>query len=255
MNELSGYSHAQALAQAPVRFRLHGNQIVLRPLTVSATLDIDGFLRFQYQAQFDGQIELYPEDARADFVTALLDDIEGITYQHGKGSGFLLTDVDSMVYFVRHLCRFDEAWPENRIKEVLFPGGINEDSLGIFTAMRAAVYRSVPPFPVLNIASKPDKYESTSEENEVRNYRILFDKFHWTFAQVLDLTEYQIAWCRYMLPEEREQREALEETLNRSSDGNDGAPLPPGQIHFNSSAEYEAWLAEKAEKGEKTREP
>lgn len=145
------------------------------------------------------------------------------------------------------LCRNNDQWPESRIKDIMFPNGqITENALIWLGEMQMAVRRDIPPVQQLPDSDKaPLTY--TPEESVVRIYRSLGEKYNWTYRQCLELTDYQVYWYLYMLPEDIARLNELndmiaknKETSGKSAGSND-TPLPNIK-KFDTPEEYEAWL-------------
>ena len=121
---------------------------------------------------------------------------------------------------------------------------MTDKAIRTVTEIRRAVYRSTPPAPKLNIPDKRPKYETTPEEGEVRIFKMLADKFGWTYRQVLDLTDYQIFWYTYMFPEEREHTEELYDIAHKDDHkSGSGNKHLPNSMYFESPADWDAYKA------------
>lgn len=246
-NLMLPYSHQEALTQAPVPFTVGGEKVKVYPLTYGALLDLNNQLRRRFFQQFDGQVELLPEAEQEDFIKPIIETAEKLDFQSGTGYQFFLSDLDLQVLLVWHLCRFQEEDKKNWIQGQIFPNGLSQESLVLIFAMQRAVYRKLPPSPKLNIPDKRPKYEVNSEESDAKIFKLLGEKYHWSYRDVLNLTEYQVFWYTYLFPDEREHIEELEEIAHRNDNAGPGngpdVPYQPGTLHFNSPEEYEAWLA------------
>ncbi len=245
MNLLLPYSHEAALGQLPVSYRINGVTLLLYPLTLRSALEMDQWLRQEYLRQYEGRIVVLPESERNEFAATMLETTAKMTFQYGPGYQFFITNFDAMVRLVRYLCR--DKVKERKIRNVVFFGGLTEKAIQAVTEMRLAVHRPIPPAPKLNIPSKQPKYETTQEEGEARIFKMLADKYGWTYRQVLDLTDYQVFWYTYMFPEEREHAEELHDIAHRddqSTNGGTGNHSVPNSMYFESPEKWEAYKAE-----------
>lgn len=239
------YLHDEALTQTSVKFPLCGDFIEIYPLTLGASCRINRRVRELFYARFDEQIDAIPEEDRADFAAGIMTASTEFSYLSGQGLTFFSTNIESMIMLVWELCRHSPDWPPERIKSALFPTDDTDFGFNLVTQMQYAVHRDAPEFPKLRIPDKRPRYEATPEELAVMRYRILMDKFHWTFDQVLALTSYQADWCAYKLPGEREQIEESYEMIHRNDkNGGPDVAYQPGTLHFDSPADWDAYKAE-----------
>lgn len=242
------YLHEAALTQTPVTYFIGDDEMTLYPLTFRSINWLNFYTRDLYFQSFVKQIELLPDQIRQDFIAELMTESEGFSYLSGKGQEFFMSNSRLLTLLIRHLSRFSEEWPEDRIEETLFSSGITARTKQIIMEMQLVVHRDLPQSPPLQIPDKQPRYEWTPDETIIWHYRSLMEKFHWTPEQMLDITPYQAACYHYLLPSEREQREDLERSFEDRNDGSGPKPLPPGQKHFNSPEEFNMWLAENGKK-------
>lgn len=242
------YPHTAALAQIPVPYPYKNEILNVYPLRLRDVLDLDMFLRGLYVKSYGTRVNLIPESDRPAFLSDFGKTLSEITYQRGVGHSVLWGSPEAMTHLVFLLVR--GAVPEDQIRELFFGSGLDKDSLTAISEMFNAVICPTPPVPTLNIPKKKPKYEHTEQERAARVYHTLAKEFHWTYEQVLDLTEYQIFWYLYLYPDEREHHEEMHAMIHRGN-GEDGEPsmASPGILHFNSPEEYEAWKAKQSSKG------
>ena len=246
------YPHSAALAQMPVQYFYKGETLVLYPLRLRDVLDMDMWLKTRVVQEYYDKVELFPPGEREEFIKEIGEKIAEIDTSTGRGYTIMWRNADALVHLVVLLTRGKVE--ENKISELLFPNGFTEESSDVVLEMKQAVWRDLPPIPKLNIVEKKPRYEATKEENEARVYHMLAEKYHWTYDQILDLTDYQAFWFGYMFPEEREHYEDLDAMVQQSRAtrmAGDDAPDPapkPGVIHFGSPEEYEAWKARQNKK-------
>lgn len=249
------YSHKSAMAQTPVPYTMPDDSIImLYPATVGMIQEFTVWLQARYTAQFAPLIASMPDDVRPGFFETLYNGIATFDVTTGIGYAFLQTDADAMSRYIYMLARQPVDWSEERIKTLLFSQGVTEYGLVHFTSIQMAVTRKLPESQPYPKTSKRKQREYTEEEAVVRVYRMLGEKYGWTYKQCLELTDYQIYWYLYMLPEEREQLEEMERMINESQSKMSDSQLPsgtmmnPNVIHFNTDEEYQAWLATRTPK-------
>ena len=220
---------------------------MLYPLRLRDGLDLDMFLRGLYIRSYGEKAKLIPERDRSAFVSDFGKTLSEISYQRGVGHSVLWGSPTATAHLVYLLVR--GVFSEDRIKELLFAGGLNRESLTAVSEMFNAVICPTPSVPKLNIPPKKPKYEHTALERDARIYHTLAKEFHWTYDQVLDLTEYQVFWYLYLYPDERVHHEEMHAMMHRGI-GEDGEPTvtSSGLLHFNSPEEYEAWKAKQSSK-------
>ena len=241
------YPHTAALAQVPVPYFYKGETIILHPLRLRDVLDMDMWMRSRVVKEYYEKIELFPPEEREEFVKEFGEKIAEIDTSTGKGNAILWRNSEALTHLVFLLTRGELE--EKKIRDLLFPNGFNKESVEVVLEMKQAVWRDLPPIPELKIVEKKPRYEATKEENEARVYHMLAEKYHWTYEQILDLTDYQAFWFGYMFPEEREHYEDMDAMVqqsraSRAARESEPPPAPkPGVIHFNSPEEYEAWKA------------
>lgn len=241
------YPHSAALAQMPVPYFYKGESLTLYPLRLRDVLDMDMWLKSRIVKEYYEKVELFPPGEREEFIKEMGEKIAEIDISSGRGHVLLWRNSDALIHLVSLLTR--GRVEEKKIQELFFPNGFSDEAVDAILEMKQAVWRDLPPIPKLNIVEKKPRYEATKEENEARVYHMLAEKYHWTYDQILDLTDYQAFWFGYMFPEEREHYEDLDAMAQQSrasrlSDESEPLPSPkPGVIHFNSPAEYEAWKA------------
>lgn len=241
------YPHTAALAQIPVPYPYKDEILNIYPLRLRDVLDMDMWLKSRVVLEYHHQIELLPPSEREEFVAGMSDIISDINGSSGRGYRFLWENESALLHLSVLLTR--GMVPEEHLRELLFPNGFSEEAVDTITEMKRAVWRDLPPIPKLNIVEKKPRYEATKEESEARIYHMLAEKYHWTYEQILDLTDYQAFWFGYMFPEEREHYEDMDAMIHQSrvsmeANNAEMPPAPkPGVIHFNSPEEYEAWKA------------
>lgn len=242
------YSHKSAMAQTPVPYSMPDKSIIiLYPATVGMLQEFTVWLQSRYVTQFAPLIAAMPDDVRPGFLETLFKGLDTFDASMGAGYAYLQTDAEAMSHYIYLLARQPADWTEDKIKTLLFPDGASDFGVLHFTSMKMAVSRTMPE-PQPNPSSKKQR-EYTDEEAVVRVYRMLGEKYGWTYKQCLELTEYQIYWYLYMLPEEKEQLEEMERMINESRNQMPGTDIPsgtmvnPNVIHFNTDEEYQAWLA------------
>ena len=247
------YTEQDALAQAPAYYHVGDETVLIYPMRIGDLLRVNGYVRDRYVMQETAGIEHLDSQIKREFIDDFLTKLEGFDFLTGDGQMFFLTDLPSMIYYVKHLMRFPEGWDDQRIQQVFFPKGVGDLAVTRIAEMRIALFCETPPMPQLNITHKEPRYETTKEEQVARIYKKLADSFHWTYQQVLGLTDYQVYWYMHMFPEERQHVEEMDEMANKNGPTGTGSsrvdvPYQPGTLHFNSPEEYEAWLAEKQSK-------
>lgn len=249
------YTEQDALAQAPVYYKVGDEEVLIYPLRLGDLIKINGYVRNRYVRKETAGTEHLDSISRREFIDDFIKRIEGFDFLTGDGHLFFINDLPSLVFYVKHLLRFQDGWDDRRIQETFFPGGVDDLALTRIVEMRLALYCETPPIPPLNITNKEPRYEATKEEQIARIYKKLADSYHWTWDQVLDLTEYQVYWYNHLFPEERQHIEEMDEMAHKNDRGPTGTgtsrvdvPYQPNTIHFNSPEEYEAWLAEKQSK-------
>ena len=247
------YPHSAALAQVPVPYFYKDAVLLIYPLRLRDVLDMDMWLKSRVVKEYHDQVELLPPGEREEFVAGLSDIIAGINGSSGRGYRLLWSNADALLHLAVLLTR--GVVEEDRLRELIFPNGLTEESVDVVTEMKRSVWRDLPPVPELKVVEKKPRYETTKEESEARIYHMLAEKYHWTYDQILDLTDYQAFWFGYMFPEEREHYEDIDAMIHQSkasleARGAEASPSPkPGVIHFNSPEEYEAWKARQASRG------
>ena len=246
------YTEQDALVQAPVYYKAGEEEVLIYPLRIGDLIRLNGYVRYRYIKKETEGIEHLENEIRREFIDDILTRIEGFDFLSGLGYRFFLSDLPSLLLYVRCLLRAEETTSDEWIRKTFFPNGIDELAIIRIAEMRVALHIDTPPIPALNIENKPPKYETTKEEQVARIYKSLADKFHWTYKQVLDLTDYQIYWYTHLFPEEREHIEEMDEMSHKNDRGVTGTgtsrvdvPYQPNTLHFDSPEEYEAWLAEK----------
>ena len=241
------YPHSAALAQVPVPYLFKGEEFLVYPLRLRDGLSLDMFLRGLYVRNYGEKAKLIPEGDRSSFISDLGKTLSGISYQRGVGHSVLWGSPVAMTHLVYLLVR--GVVSEERIRELFFSRGLDRESLTAVSEMFNAVICPTPSVPKLNIPPKKPKYEHTLLEREARVYHTLAKEFHWTYEQVLDLTEYQIFWYLYLYPDEREHHEEIHAMAHRGGEEGEPSVTSSGLLHFNSPEEYEAWKAKQSMKG------
>lgn len=241
------YTHQAAMAQTPVPFSLSsGNVITLHPLTIGASQEFLTWLQYKYIMQFSSLCVTVPIELQSEFQNTINTSMANFDIKSGIGQEYFLQNEEALLHYIEFLTRHDPQWPVDRIKSNILPYGIEPNAVQLVLDLSSAVTRPIPPPPPMpNIEQKHRDY--TPEESVVRIYRSLGEKYHWTFDQCLALTDYQIYWYLYMLPEEREQIEELEAMTKSCKNEYQpaSAPTGPNFIHFNTAEEYNMWLASK----------
>lgn len=243
------YSTQFALAQIPVSFRLGSGRILIHPLRLRDVLVMEAWLRDRFIEAYEERASLLDrEEDREAFLAGVYPTVPTLSFMSGPGHDFLCTDLPSIVHLVWLMGRGLNGWTEERVLEEFRRFDL-DGAVSLMLKMRVSVWKEPPAQAKLAIADRRPKYEMTDDEVVARVYHSLADKFHWGYEQVLDLTEYQIAWYLHLFPEEREHIEELDAMSHRSerqANGNPDVPYQPGTIHFNSPEEYEAWKAKRA---------
>ena len=151
MNFTLPYSHEAALSQLPVLYHANAVILPLYPMTLKAVLEMDQWLRQEYLRQYEGRVIMLPESERKEFVSSMLETIEKMTFQHGPGQQFLFTNFDAVVRLVRYLCR--NRVKEQKIRDVIFSGGLTDKAIKMLMEMCQAVYRPINCPPTSNWCS------------------------------------------------------------------------------------------------------
>jgi hypothetical protein len=236
------YTHQEALAQFPVSYPLGKDTITIYPLTLRAILDINRKLRTEFLTKLE-DTEIQGKEA-VEYNAKLLKIADTLNFESGEGREYFLNSPTILVHFVRHLCRFDDNWSEERLNKLLFPlGEVTNEALVLIIEMKTLVTRALPPFPKLDIQPREPKYKATQEEIEAKVFKSFAEKFGWNYNDVLDLTEYQIFWYSYLFPEEREHIEEMD-ALSSKNHTPGSLPTPTGANvrQITDPAEIQAWI-------------
>lgn len=247
------YTEQDALIQAPVYYKAGDEELLIYPLRLGDLIKLNGYIRYRYVTIETAGTEHLDDESRQLFIDDFIKKLDGFDFLSGHGYKFFISDIPSLVYYIKSMVRFHPDWTDAKIRDVFFSNGITELALVRITEMRLAVHCEAPPNPTLNITDKPPKYEPTQEEMVAKVYKSLAEKYHWTYEQVMNLTDYQVHWYTHLFPEEREHIEDMDEMAHKNDrNGVTGTgssrvdvPYQPNTIHFNTPEEYEAWLAER----------
>ena len=240
------YLHQEALTQTGVMYSFFGKEMMIYPLTLRAVNDLNRRVREKYFEKYEESMLLMPESERADFWKAIDERSENLSFQTGDGRTILFSDKAVLATLIRYLCRNSNDWSIERIGEVLSSDVSAPEMIFVIDDMLGAVFREPPEIPKINIPDKPSRYEWTSEERVVQLYTILFSKYHWSFEEVMQLTDYQAVWfAYYVLPGEREHIEDMYNDRPRSGSDGPDVPYQKGALHFNNPEEFEAWKIQK----------
>lgn len=251
------YTERDALIQAPVYYKVGSETVLIYPLRLGDIIKINGFVRYRYVLRETAGSEYLDDEVKQEFIDDVIERLTDFDFLVGDWHRFFLSDLPSLVYYVRHILRSPSDWDDERIVKVFFPNGITDLALIRIAELRLSLHCDTPPIPKLNITDKPPRYEPTNEEQIARVYKSLADKFHWTYEQVMNLTEYQVYWYMHLFPEEREHIEEMDEMAHKNDRGGVtgtgtsriDVPYQPNTLHFNTPEEYEAWLEKR--RGEK----
>ncbi|MGI5832955.1 MAG: hypothetical protein ACOX6D_10590 [Thermoguttaceae bacterium] len=233
------YPHEAALAQIPVPYPYEDEVLWVYPLRMKDCLQLDMYIRSMYIKEYGTKVALIPEGDRETFKKEFGETVAALTHTRGVGQSVLWSSPSAMTYLVFLLLR--GAMTEAAIGDLFFSIGLNQGALLAIHEMHRSVYIDPPSPPKLDVPERKPKYSYTSLERVAQIYHSLGEKYHWTYEQVLNLTDYQVYWYMYLFPGEREHIEELY-SVSRS-DTNDSSPVGSGVIRFNSPEDYERWKA------------
>jgi hypothetical protein len=241
------------LAGIPIHATLFDRDVLISPLTIRGTLNLNIRVRKLYLEENIQLLEDVPDEIKVQILIDLKEKARNLSVDYGDGQLFLFTNANAFcTMFAAYCVNSTPPVTEEWIKEkCCVANQVTMPAVNLLKEIQESTVVSYPKQQDLPKRNEPELakfFEDADAESLVRMFRSLAERYHFSMEQIFDMTPYQGYCMLAVLPEEARHIWEMENMhrKNISQPGQKAAmpPPPPGTVQM-SPEEYNAFMMQR----------